>query len=371
MVNPVAKTPLHQSMYLLSRLLLRPLDGYESSSSPMVEVQSEVRNISREEFDELVALASSNHVIVRAMDLFLNMMQAAKDDTRAAWAQSTLTAEGARIATALAFLEEICSAFEYENYDVAVIKSLDHWPDIGSDLDLYTNAGQEVVKKFMVRRFGAQVASRSWGDRLAGKWNFLIPGLPEAVEIHIGRLGQTGEQVSIASSLMERTRRVIVGNHAFRVPSVSDRLMVSTLQRMYRHFYFRLCDIIDSASLVEMGSIDYFDLRSSAMKAGIWEGVATYLVIVSDYVSKYRGAGLDLPCFVHAAARFGGDEIYYAREFLRVPIMPQSAKLYCKQLTGLVRKLELENGARLSLLPWLATAALVGQRITGSDKGIW
>jgi hypothetical protein len=223
----------------------------------------------------------------------------------------------------------------------------------------------------MELRFNAKIASRSWGDRLAGKWNFLIPGLPEAVEIHMGRLGQTGEQITIAAHLMERTRRVMVGNRAFRVPSVSDRLLISTLQRMYRHFYFRLCDIIDSAALVEMGDIDYLDLRSSATNAGIWEGVATYLVIVSDYVSKYRGSGLELPYFVHAAARFGGDEVYYAREFLRVPIMPQSARLYGSQLAGLLRKMELESGARLSLLPWLATAALVGQRITGSDKGIW
>ena len=223
----------------------------------------------------------------------------------------------------------------------------------------------------MVRRFDAQIAPRSWGDRLAGKWNFLIPGLPEAVEIHMGRLGQTGEQVAIAAHLIDRTRRVTVGNQTFRVPSVSDRLMISTLQRMYRHFYFRLCDIIDSAALVDMGSIDYLDLRSSATNAGIWEGVATYLAIVSDYVMKYRGSALDLPRLVRAAARFGGDDVYYAREFLRVPIMPQSVSLYGAQLAGLLRKRELENGARLSLLPWLATAALVGQKITGSDKGIW
>jgi hypothetical protein len=41
------------------------------------------------------------------------------------------------------------------------------------------------------------------------------------------------------------------------------------------------------------------------------------------------------------------------------------------QLTGLLRKRELHNSARLGLLPWLATAAMVGQKITGSDKGIW
>lgn len=94
-------------------------------------------------------------------------------------------------------------------------------------------------------------------------------------------------------------------------------------------------------------------------------------MIVSDYVRRYRGSGLHLPQFVTATGRFGGDEVYFARGFLRVPIMPQSASLYGTQLTGLLRKRELHNSARLGLLPWLATAAVVGQKITGSDKGIW
>ncbi len=147
--------------------------------------------------------------------------------------------------------------------------------------------------------------------------------------------------------------------------------MISTLQRMYRHFYFRLCDIVDTTELAESGGIDYEDLRSSANASGIWEGVATYLAIVSDYVKQYRGIGLDLPQFVKDSARFGGDQIYFARGFLRVPILPQSARLYGTQMAGLLRKRELHSSARLGLLPWLATAAAVGQKITGSDKGIW
>jgi hypothetical protein len=223
----------------------------------------------------------------------------------------------------------------------------------------------------MKKHFNAEVASRSWGDRLACKWNFEIPGLPEAVEIHMGRLGQTGEQTSMASRLIERSRQVVVEGKTFRVTAVSDRLMISTLQRMYRHFYFRLCDVIDSAGLVESGIVDFGDLRNAASSADIWEGVATYLVIVSDYVKQYRGTGIVLPQIVRDAARFGGDQVYFAKEFLRVPILPQSAKLYTSQLAGLLRKGEVQSGARLSLLPWLATAALVGMKVTGSDKGIW
>jgi hypothetical protein len=37
----------------------------------------------------------------------------------------------------------------------------------------------------------------------------------------------------------------------------------------------------------------------------------------------------------------------------------------------MLRNREFKSSARLSLLPYLATAAAVGQKITGSDKGIW
>jgi hypothetical protein len=371
MTTTAAQSTTQQSMALLSRLLLRAEQSGVSRSSILAEIKPEIQNISREQFDELVDLSNLNHVIVRGLSVLLEIMREERDGTRAEWAESSLAAEQARIRTAIRYLHEICATFEGQGYDAAVIKSLDHWPDLGSDLDLYTDADSGEVLKLMKRHFDAKIAPRSWGDRLARKWNFVIPGLPEAVEIHMGRLGQTGEQVRIASRLARRTRVISIDGHRFRVPSTSDRIMISTLQRMYRHFYFRLCDIVDSVGLADAGRIDYEDLQSSAIDAGIWEGVATYLVIVSDYVKAYRGSGINLPGFVVEAARFGGDEIYFSKDFLRVPILPQSARLYGTQLAGLMRRRELHNGARLSLLPWLATAAVVGQKITGSDKGIW
>ncbi|HEX6803083.1 MAG TPA: hypothetical protein VF133_05325 [Terriglobales bacterium] len=357
--------PSQKSMVFLSRLLLQPPGGVPA------DLKGQVCGISREDFDDLVNLANLNHVIVRGMEVFQQIVRDAGDDARAGWAAEALATERARIQVAVPILHNICKGFDEERLEVAVIKSLDHWPDLGSDLDLYTSAKPEQVLPMMQRRFQATISARSWGDRLARKWNFEIPGLPESVEIHIGRLGQTGEQTSIASRLISRTRSIEVAGLTFRTSSISDRLLISTLQRMYRHFYFRLCDILDSADLVESGMIDYNDLRAAAGAAEIWEGTATYLVIVSDYVKQYRGTPLNLPRSVTETARFGGAQAYYARSFLRVPIMPQSAGLYSSQLTGLLRQGDLQNSARLGLLPWLATAAFVGLKITGSDKGIW
>jgi len=360
----------NKSLNLLSRLLIAPAKNI-AVGTVAPELEQAVLQISKADFDALVALADTNHVIVRGLEVFRSITAEAGDEQRTSWADEALSAERARIDNAVAHLWQITNAFTNRRYSVTVIKSLDHLPDLGSDLDLFTNASPGEVIQLMREEFRAVPDARSWGDRLAGKWNFIVPGLPELVEIHVQRLGQTGEQFAIASSLIDRTRCITVGELMFRVPAVSDRLMISTLQRMYRHFYFRLCDVIDSAQLVESGMVDYDDLYVAAKTAGIWEGMATYLAIVSDYVKRFRGEGLDIPQWVLKAARFDGREIYFAKDFLRVPILPQSAMLYGKQLAGTFRRRQIHSGARLSLLPWLATAALVGQKITGSDKGIW
>jgi hypothetical protein len=360
-----------RSLIILSQLLIPPDRGDLPLPIAAAELDLAMTEMSRKEFDDLLTLANSHHVVMRGLEVFEQVMCRTKDYTRAAWAATAIAFERARIDNAMSFLQTICAALKAEGCDAVVIKSLDHWPDLGSDLDLYTDAESAHVLRLMKKHFEAEVAPRSWGDRLAHKWNFVIPGLPEAVEIHMGRLGQTGEQVAIASSLTRRAQLAPIGDHMFRVPAAADRLMISTLQRMYRHFYFRLCDIVDTARLVESGAIDYEGLRFSAKAAGIWRGVATYLAIVSDYLQYYRGKGLDLPSFVRNSARFGGDKVHFNQGFLRVPILPQSARLYASQLTTLLLKRELKNSVRLSLLPCLATAAAVGQKITGSDKGVW
>ena len=123
----------------------------------MEGLRSNLREISRQEFDSLLTLANSNHVVVRALEIFFNITREAKDDIRAEWAQTALADERARITTALRFLEVICTIFGDEKLDLVAIKSLDHWPDFGSDIDLYTNANSEDIAELMKKRFDARV----------------------------------------------------------------------------------------------------------------------------------------------------------------------------------------------------------------------
>jgi hypothetical protein len=350
-----------RSLTLLSSLLFAE-EGQLSKESPRLPANE----------GDLWDLATAHHVIMRAFPRLWRMLSEQREaGNLAEWIDDAVVAERTRIDHALSFLAGICEALEQIG-DIIVIKSLDHWPDLGSDLDLYTNAESVDVIAVMKQRFGARLANRSWGDRLAGKWNFIVPGLPELVEVHIKRLGQTGEQVAITDSLVARSILTEFGRHTFRVPAPEDRVIISTLQRMYRHFYLRLCDIADNARLVDSGSLDYVYLESLARPAGLWEGLATYLVMLSDFVNSYRGRGLALPSVVRkVAARFGNNPLHFRRKFLRVPIFPHAASFYTCEWKKLFLNGEFQNALRLSLLPGLAAAAVLELKLSGSDKGIW
>jgi hypothetical protein len=341
------------------------------NSSPHPQMLDELRQLSSAERDEFLRLANSHHVIIRGLQPVKAWSTAAGDTDLCRWAEHAIATEQARVDNALAYLQEICRELEAAGCPATVMKSLDHYPDIGSDLDLYTTAKEHQVKQVMRERFSAVAEARSWGDRVAQKHNFKVPGLPESVEIHVQRLGQMGEHTALARRFVTRRVEKTVNGRTFFVPAPEERIIVATLQRMYRHFYFRICDIVNSAGLIDSGAVDFAELKKAAQFAGIWPGVASYLKIVSDFVEKYRGRGLELPTVVTRSAICSGDDIYPRKDFLRVPIVPKGASLYTQQVTHAAFSGDVPGTFRLGLLPYLASAAAISYKLTGSDKGIW
>jgi len=345
------------------RLTLKPTSA--------AEVFPLLKSLTPQQRLEFVELADANHVVVRAFEVINRIAGNLGDNDIQAWAVSVLSAERNRIATALSRLEQVCDALEQAHCPTVVMKTLDHLPDLGNDLDLVVVGDRKALLNVFTKKFNAHVEARSWGDRLANKWNFVLPDLRESIEAHIGRLGQMGEHTRLAQRFIGRRVRVNINGNAFFMPAPEERIYAATLQRMYRHFYFRVCDILNAAAVVESGKLDFIELHRGAQVSGIWPGVASFLKIVSGYVQQYRGTGLKLPPEVLAAASVGADKIYTRARFLRLPVMPYGARLYTRQLTETAFRGDVPATLRLSLLPPLASAAAVAFKITGSDKGIW
>lgn len=313
---------------------------------------------------DLWEMADAHHVLVRGGTALENLNPMSEG------LAVRLGNEQQRIAALMKWIPAICRELETNSIRVAVIKSLDHWPDFGSDIDLFTDSPESHVSALMSSRFDAEIVPPTLGDRLANKINYRIPGLHELVEIHFGRLGQTGEHVALGQRVLERGRMEDFNGVSLPVPAPEERLIIAALQRMYRHFYIRICDIANAARIAESGEVDFDELRHASKEAGVWPGVATYLKLVSQYVAHYRGYAVRLPYRVFHAARFGLKKIYPHSGFLRLPLFPQAASLYTRQLAKSVRR-DPAASLRLSLLPPLAAAAGTKYKITGSDKGVW
>ena len=91
---------------------------------------------------DLVALADANHVVIRAFSV-VAAAGWSQNPALADWANGVVAKEEQRIQNALTFLHHICSELENGGCPTTVMKSLDHWPDLGNDLDLYTTADEK------------------------------------------------------------------------------------------------------------------------------------------------------------------------------------------------------------------------------------
>jgi hypothetical protein len=354
--------PTDKSLQTLSRLLLM---------GPDCTLLEEIADLRAEERASFLKLANANHVKVRALKALRAPAAGLGFADLALWVKTSLAQEEASISAAVTKLAEICVELECSGCPVTVLKSLDHWPDLGRDLDLYTGASMPAIKQVLVGRFQARVLPRSLGDCLANKCSFKIAALDRTIEMHSGRLGQAGEHVALAARVEQRRKLRRIEAKQFYVPAAEEQVIAATLQRMYRHLFFRICDIVNTAQLVEEKAIDYAELKRAAQEARVWTGVSTFLVIVSDYVRRYRNRALELPSDVLAASLFGANKFFVRGQYLRLPLLPEAVRLYGRQITGTALGGNLSAAVRLSLLPPLASVAALAYKFTGSNQGIW
>jgi hypothetical protein len=351
-----------QINHLLRLSLNSPLDS-DALLSHLTKSGAEGRSA-------FLSLANSHHVVLRALEPLRDLARTSGNSQVEVWCDQSLLQERATIAESLSFLDRFCSTLENAGIQITVMKSLDHWPDIGNDLDLYTPSNQQEVSRVMEHHFEASLKGRTWGDRLAQKCNYGVRDVRKSVEIHHGCLGQTGEHIAMAKRFSTRRVWQQVGDYKFMVPAPEERIIAATLQRMYRHLYIRVCDIVNTHSILESGSLDFAELQRAANLGGVWPGVATYLRIVTEYVRQIRGSAYQLHPQLLAESRFGMDEVFVRGIWLRVPVR-RAALLYGTQIYQMATLRDFHGVARLSLLPPLASAARLSYVLTGNHSGIW
>src|SRR5919206_520843 len=125
--------------------LLHLLCSLTLNSNPKSSEFSLAGSLNEKEREDLLSLANSHHVVIRALLPIADHAARTGNTDLARWAADALEQERSRIANALSWLEKICNELEAAGCPTTVMKSLDHWPDLGNDLDLYSTADDEQI----------------------------------------------------------------------------------------------------------------------------------------------------------------------------------------------------------------------------------
>ena len=356
------QSALEEQLHRISAITLNPLHAREQATW--------VSGLNEADFWKFLELLNHHHVTIRTLEPLLESSSAEGQRWRELGSDA-VSAERARIHLCLDFLTQIYSQLEAAGAPVVIFKTFDHWPDFGNDLDLFVSGDEERIRSVLTKNLHGVSQVRSWGDHLAHKWSFRIEGCPADVELHINRLGQAGEHSELATRFITRRQYLVVEGRSLPVPAPEERVIAATLQRMYRHLYFRICDIVNLVHLLERNELDWEELAFAADMGGIWPGVVGCLELVVDYANSYLPESLRLPAPLRFTRGWDARKLYAQGKFLHVPFLPSGAGLFCRQIAHTLTHGDLEATARLSLLPPLASVAALAYAVTGSNGRIW
>jgi len=258
--------------------------------------------------------------------------------------------------------------FEAQGKRVMVVKTFDNPPDLGHDLDLFTDLSPRETDELILGSFDAKMTERTLSEVLANKRNYDVPG-KVVLEIHCGRLGQVGEDEVLCRELIERRVQVERGGFPVYAPKLEHAVVLRTMQRMYRHFRIRIADIFNTIREGERDDYDWEYLREFTERAGLYRGVVYFV----NYVrSLARQSGYD---FTIPSEFFRGPSFERKHE---LPVMSRGmhyrfsrstvpAKLYLSKMATGLKAFNVPAVARTSLVFPLAAMRMVVFKVMGKD----
>lgn len=303
--------------------------------------------------DELISLCHRNVVGLRTLEALEESGVPLGREARA-W----LGQERERIERGLVAIATFTELFERRALPFMVIKTGDHYPDQGHDIDIFVAADGGKAAKILREEMGASPLERSVSEVLSAKTNWRIGAA--TIEVHAGRLGQVGEHLRLADELFRCRRRERIGSVDTYVPSLEGRVILALLQRIYRHYNFRICDVVNVASLFEDGSLNRDLLWRLCRDSGILYGVGIGVGMVADLLSRlddHLPLGEGDP--VSERCRYA---LSFRRGHYRFPLRSVVPRVFTRQLASCLGHRKFLQSGRLAFLGLLM--AFVGLNIT-------
>jgi hypothetical protein len=186
------------------------------------------------------------------------------------------SSESNRVGSTLRTAADLQAFCERHGTPVVFPKALQHYPDMGHDVDLWMLESASVFDPQLCRAFDATAAPRGVFDRVAGTRVYTLATCPSPLEIHHGGVGHLGEHRGYLVEVLARRRQQVADGMSIAVPSDEDQLIIQAMQRMFTHFSVRVSDVHLTAGLVG-GALDWAYIQDVCRRFGLTRALSMWV----------------------------------------------------------------------------------------------
>jgi len=267
---------------------------------------------------------------------------------------STVREERTRVRLTVDQIRQIFEAGQRCGIPMVFIKSFQHYPDMGHDIDLLVRDEQGCeVDRRLGECLGWAPEPEGVFNRVSGKRTYQMPGFPSPVEIHHGRIGQVGEHPAFAQRILENKITYACGDFSVDIPCAEDQLVLQAIQRVYAHLTWRISDILQSIQLLRAANLNFSALLTTAERIGVLKGLGHYLSGVDDIFRRVFGQPLLDHAVNKALPRMVRARPVFKNGYYRVSIFPDVCRFFAAKCLVDLKSGHWDNVRRVMALPGL------------------
>jgi putative nucleotidyltransferase-like protein len=302
---------------------------------------------------DLLYIAAQNGVLIRVVDQLETLgleprhfFSAAVKDMRT------------RNQRKLALIGRISARCSDSNVECIFPKSVQNYPDMPGDIDLYVLPHLLDIDRVILRGLQAFPIKRSLRNRIDGTANYRLRACDSLLEIHHGRLGMLGEHRLYISQIIDNGFWFRFEGDEILIPSPEDQLILQSLQRVVQRSYLRLSDVVVTINLLRRNVLNWNYIIKTVNDLNIFYGLRCYLSFIDQIHQTAFGANLPAPPFIVTFAR-RRSSIQFRNGFYRFRRIRVGGRGYVYKFCSALRHENWTVATRLSLLPVLALITVV------------
>lgn len=239
-------------------------------------------------------------------------------------------------------------------------KAFQHYPDMGSDLDLLVLARPAEFTPILAA-LRAQRLHGGFSNWLAATVRYALTDCPAPLDVQYGRLGLVGEHAGYAAQLVNNRRRTAVDGTEVCVPAIEDQVVLGGIQRVFGRRSLRLADIVWAVRALGDVALDWDYVVRTASRFGVTHGLGCFLSYV-EQIHRRLLPGALVPTDVRRHLPLDGwGPVEFRDGRYRFPSIRVNARLSLKALQAKLVRHDWAGAARLSLVPLVGVATALSR----------